>query len=68
VGRRLQSAWFDAYQSIAPRQVDVLPVTVVEIDQKSVAAIGQWPWPRTQLARLVNTSTGPARRRSGSTS
>ena len=52
---RLQSAWFDAYQSIAPRQVDVLPVTVVEIDQKSVAAIGQWPWPRTQLARLVNT-------------
>ena len=32
-----------------------LPVTVVEIDQKSVAAIGQWPWPRTQLAQLVNT-------------
>ena len=52
---RLQSASFDAYQSLAPRQVDVLPVTVVEIDQKSVAAIGQWPWPRTQLARLVNT-------------
>ena len=52
---RLQSAWFDAYQSLAPRQVSVLPVTVVEIDQKSLAAIGQWPWPRTQLARLVNT-------------
>jgi len=52
---RLQSASFDAYQSLAPRQVEVLPVTVVEIDQKSVAAIGQWPWPRTQLARLVNT-------------
>ena len=52
---RLQSAWFDAYQSFAPRQVSVLPVTVVEIDQKSLAAIGQWPWPRTQLARPVNT-------------
>ena len=52
---RLQSAWFDAYQSVAPRQVSVLPVTVVEIDQRSLAAIGQWPWPRTQLARLVNT-------------
>ena len=35
---RLQSAWFDAYQSLAPRQVSVLPVTVVEIDQKSLAA------------------------------
>jgi len=52
---RLQSAWFDACQSLAPRQVSVLPVTVVEIDQKSLTAIGQWPWPRTQLARLVNT-------------
>jgi len=52
---RLQSAWFDAYQSLSPRQVNVLPVTVVEIDQKSLTAIGQWPWPRTQLARLVNT-------------
>ena len=52
---RLQSAWFDAYQTLAPRQVSVLPVTVVEIDQKSLAAVGQWPWPRTQLARLVNT-------------
>ena len=50
---RLQSAWFDAYQAIAPRQVSVLPVTVVEIDQKSLLALGQWPWPRTQLARLV---------------
>ena len=29
---RLQSASFDAYQSLAPRQVEVLPVTVVEID------------------------------------
>ena len=36
---RLQAAWFDAYQSLAPRQVSVLPVTVVEIDQKSLAAI-----------------------------
>jgi len=51
---RLQSASFDAYQSLAPREVSVLPVTVVEIDQKSLAAVGQWPWPRTQLARLVN--------------
>ena len=51
---RLQSTWFDAYQSISPRQVSLLPVTVVEIDQKSLAAIGQWPWPRTRLAQLVD--------------
>jgi len=52
---RLQSAWFDACQSFAPRQVSLLPVTVVEIDQKSLLALGQWPWPRTRLAQLVAT-------------
>jgi len=52
---RLQAAWFDAHQTLAPRQVRSLPVTVVEIDQKSLAALGQWPWPRNLLAQLVDT-------------
>ena len=42
---------FDTYQSIAPRQVQALPVVLVEIDAASVTALGQWPWPRTRLAR-----------------
>jgi adenylate cyclase len=50
---RLQSAWFDAHQALWPRQVSTLPVTVVEIDQKSLHELGQWPWPRNLLARLV---------------
>jgi serine phosphatase RsbU (regulator of sigma subunit) len=33
--------------------VESNPATVVEIDEKSLAALGQWPWPRTQLAQLV---------------
>ena len=59
---RLQSAWFDAHQAMAPRQVGTLPVTVVAIDQKSLLALGQWPWPRTRLARLVDivNQAGPA--------
>ena len=52
--QRLQAALFDAHQALAPRQVASLPVTVVEIDQKSLQALGQWPWPRTQLARLLD--------------
>jgi len=51
---RLQAAWFDAYQALTPRQVESMPATVVEIDQKSLAALGQWPWPRTLLAQLVD--------------
>jgi adenylate cyclase len=50
---RLQGAWFDAHQARWPRQVATLPVTVVAIDQKSLREIGQWPWPRNVLARLV---------------
>jgi len=51
----LQRAWFDAHQRIMPRSVQTLPVTIVEIDQKSLAVFGQWPWPRDQLAKLVDT-------------
>ncbi|HEY3179112.1 MAG TPA: CHASE2 domain-containing protein [Casimicrobiaceae bacterium] len=50
---RLQAVWFDAYQRIAPRVVSTLPAVIVAIDDKSIAAFGQWPWPRTTLARLV---------------
>jgi adenylate cyclase len=59
---RLQSAWFDALQMLAPRQVGTLSVTVVEIDQKSLLAVGQWPWPRHVLAQLVEqiNAAGPA--------
>jgi adenylate cyclase len=50
---RLQGAWFDAHQALWPRQVTTLPVTVVAIDHASLLQMGQWPWPRNLLARLV---------------
>ena len=50
---RLQSYWFDAFQRIEPRTVQSMPAVVVEIDEKSLAALGQWPWPRTILAELL---------------
>ncbi len=50
----LQAAWFDTYQTIAPREIASMPAVVVEIDQKSLAALGQWPWPRTRLADLID--------------
>ena len=30
-----------------------IPATIVEIDQKSLAALGQWPWPRLVFAKLI---------------
>lgn len=50
---RLQAYSFDSLQILAPRKIESLPVTIVAIDDKSIAALGQWPWPRTDLAELV---------------
>ena len=30
-------------------------VVIVAIDEKSLAAFGRWPWPRSLLARVVRT-------------
>ncbi len=55
----LRERVFDVYQRIDPRPyVDPatrgLPaVRFVDIDDASLAAHGQWPWPRTLLARLL---------------
>lgn len=52
-GARLQSAWFDVCHVLWPRTLTSTPATVVEIDEASLARLGQWPWPRTLLADLI---------------
>lgn len=49
---------FDTYQRCVPRPVDVasLPAILIAIDEASVAHYGQWPWPRTRLARLIEAA------------
>ncbi|MFT6556761.1 CHASE2 domain-containing protein [Sneathiella sp.] len=49
---------FDIYQRIAPRiEKTVSPVVVVDIDEKSIGALGQWPWSRDVLADLITKLT-----------
>ena len=49
---------FDAYQRAAPRPYQDAAVRVVDIDDESIAKLGQWPWPRTDIARLTQTLAG----------
>ncbi len=44
---------FDFYQVLKPRVATLKPVVIVDIDEASLQALGQWPWPRTLLAELV---------------
>jgi adenylate cyclase len=48
---------FDFFQRIDPRQKTARPVTIVDIDDKSLEKLGQWPWPRTRIADLVTELT-----------
>lgn len=55
VPQTIRNLAFDQYQRLAPRVADPgLPVRVVDIDEASLARLGQFPWPRTYLANLVN--------------
>jgi adenylate cyclase len=45
---------FDAYQRVLPRQRLSAPAIIVEIDERSLEAHGQWPWPRTVVADLMH--------------
>ncbi|MBK6906155.1 MAG: SpoIIE family protein phosphatase [Rhodocyclaceae bacterium] len=52
--RETRQWWFDGYQLISPRQPAHSPVTIVEIDEASLHEIGQWPWPRNRMAKLID--------------
>ena len=49
---------FDLFQVLRPREQTARPVVIIDIDEASLKEIGQWPWPRTVLADLVNRLTG----------
>src|SRR6266852_8935226 len=48
---------FDTFQLIEPRVKTARPVAVVDIDEKSLAKLGQFPWPRTRIADLIANLT-----------
>ena len=54
---------FDNFQRLDPAKYDPsLPIRIVDIDEKSLALIGQWPWSRTTVRDLLSalTSKGAA--------
>jgi adenylate cyclase len=44
---------FDSAERIWPRASSSARVAIVDIDEKSLAQYGQWPWPRHLVAELV---------------
>ena len=54
----IHNAVFDAYQRSMPRPYQSAPVRIVDIDEASLARLGQWPWPRNKVAQLVSDLRG----------
>ncbi|MBI1239785.1 MAG: CHASE2 domain-containing protein [Alphaproteobacteria bacterium] len=56
---RGREAVFDAFQQLRPRQPaeadgrPLVPIRYIDIDEESLRRLGQWPWPRTMLAGLI---------------
>ena len=56
----LRMKTFDIYQQIKPREIPPpqgKPVTIVDLDENSLAEIGQWPWSRDIIAKMVSNLT-----------
>mgnify|MGYP000846086710 FL=1 len=54
VVQNLRLAQFDQFQRWHPRPYTPVAVRVVDIDEASLKSLGQWPWPRTRIAELID--------------
>ncbi|TMH22274.1 MAG: CHASE2 domain-containing protein [Betaproteobacteria bacterium] len=50
----MRLAWLDGYQELSPRERRSAPAVIVAIDEVSLDRFGQWPWPRTLIAQLID--------------
>lgn len=55
--QELRLAVFDEYQRQQPREYLNAPVRIVDLDDETLAKMGQWPWPHTEVAKLVDRLT-----------
>ena len=52
--RSVREFAFDQFQRLAPRVYEPAPVRIVDIDERALKTLGQWPWPRTLVAKLAS--------------
>ena len=51
--RTVRDWLFDTYQQIWPAERAGPATVLIEIDNESIRRLGQWPWPRSLLAQLI---------------
>lgn len=51
----LRLGLFDQYQKFFPRERASQPAIIVGIDEHALDVAGQWPWPRSKVAELLDS-------------
>lgn len=49
---------FDTFQRFDHRVKTARPVAIIDINERSLAKFGQWPWPRTRIADMIAELAG----------
>lgn len=57
----LEDRWYDQLLTQLPAGPRSSEVVIVDLDERSLAKYGRWPWPRSQVAQLLDSiqSLGP---------
>jgi adenylate cyclase len=56
--RTVRETTLDVFQQMQPRQAPTgLPIRIIDIDEPSLVALGQWPWPRATMALIADRLT-----------
>ena len=49
----LDNFFFDSFLRLTASQEQPEAITVVDIDEETLQAVGQWPWPRYRIAAMI---------------
>ena len=52
---RFEYAGYDLLLATLPSRTEAQPVVIVDVDEASLKAVGQWPWSRDKVAELIAT-------------
>ena len=52
--REARQTAFDLLQRASPRAYIDTPIKIIDINERSLEQLGQWPWPRDRLAEMVD--------------
>ncbi len=43
----------DLVQRSSPQKTGTVPIVIVAVDDRSIEEVGRWPWPRDEVAKLI---------------